>query len=68
MKILHRLFACDGTRHQLHNRVAHVGDTQSVCYLMFHGVYHTPSFRFCSPHRPLPMGAFHFFLTLVNTA
>ena len=31
-----------------------------VSYLMFHGAYDTPKFRFCSPHRrPPPMGGFH---------
>ena len=57
LKVLHRLFPRDGSRHQLHDRVAHVGDTQPVCYLLFHGANDTPRFRFCSPHRrPPPMG------------
>ena len=31
-----------------------------VSYLMFHGAYDTPKFRFCSPHRrPPPMVGFH---------
>ena len=51
LKILHRLFARDGTCRQLHDRVAHMGDTQPVCHLLFHGAYHTPGFRFCPPHR-----------------
>ena len=60
LKRLHRLLSGDRTCDQLNDRVAHMGDTQPVSYLMFHGAYNTPKFRFCPPHRrPPPMGGFH---------
>ena len=49
LKRLHRLLSGDRPRDQLNDRVAHMGDTQPVSYLMFHGAYDTPKFRFCSP-------------------
>ena len=69
LKRLHRLLSGDRTCDQLNDRVAHMGDTQPVSYLMFHGAYDTPKFRFCSPHRrPPPWGAFILCLTPVNRA
>ena len=42
----HCLFPRDGARHELLDRVTHMGDTQPVCYLFFHARHCTAIFRF----------------------